>query len=381
MRELLAELDTWTVPGHRVAIATVIATGGSAPRPIGAKMAVDDQGRIAGAVSGGCVEGAVVELAERVLTDDEPRTGAYGISDAEAWAIGLPCGGQIEVDVALWAPTPGSPQARFATLAAAGQRAALVTALDGPREQTLVIPGAGAPREQTLGAPRERALLAPEAVAVGAPLSPATRAAARALLWADRSALVHDGGRRWFVDVVAPPPRLILVGAVPVAQALCRAARDAGWRPFVVDPRGRFATPERLPAAERVVVAWPEEGFAQLGGLDPATAVIALSHDPKIDDPALALAVRSRAAFVGAMGSRRATADRRERLAASGLTAAELDRISAPIGLDLGGIGDAETALSIMAELVAVRHGRPGGRLSTTDGTIHVRSAASPLAA
>jgi xanthine dehydrogenase accessory factor len=362
MTDLLRDLDAWTAEGRRIAVATVIATGGSAPRPIGAKLALDDRGRVAGAVSGGCVEGAVVELAAQVLRDGRPRTGAYGISDGEAWDVGLPCGGTIEVDVAAWAPAPGGPQARFAALAAAGARAALVTALDDDRAQTLVLPD---------GAPE------------GAPLDDATLAAARTLLWAQRSALLpEDGGARRFADVCAPPPRLVVVGAVPVAQALCRAARDAGWRPFVVDPRSRFATPERLPDAERVVVAWPADGIAQLGGIDPATAVVALSHDPKIDDPALVLAVRAGATFVGAMGSRRATADRRARLAAAGLTDAEIGRIAAPVGLDLGATGDAETALSIMAELVAARHGRAGGRLSEAGGTIHPRAgAASPLAA
>ena len=359
MRELLHDLAAWTAEGRRIAVATVIATGGSAPRPIGAKMAVDDLGRVSGAVSGGCVEGSVVDLAEAVLADGRPRTGVYGISDGEAWEIGLPCGGQIEVDVAAWAPVPGSPQERFAALAANGARAALVTALDD-RRQTLVLA---------------------DGTTAGAVLGDEALVTARTLMWADRSALADDGGRRVFVDVSAPPPRLIAVGAVPVAQALCRAARGAGWRPFVVDPRSRFATPERLPDAERVVVAWPEEAFAELGGLDPATAVVALSHDPKIDDPAVTFAVRSSAGFVGAMGSRRATADRRARLAAAGLSDAELDRISAPIGLDLGGTGDAETALSIMAELVALRHGRAGGRLTLGGNTIHARADPTPLAA
>src|SRR6185369_1048949 len=207
-----------------------------------------------------------------------PRTGAYGLTDDQAWEIGLPCGGTIEVDVARWAPRPGGPQERFAQLAAGGARAALVTALDGERAETLVLP---------------------DAPPVGAALDAATLDAARALLWSDRSALVQNAGARWFVDVVAPPPRLVLVGAVPVAQALCHAARAAGWQPFVVDPRARFATAERVPDAERIVVAWPEEAFEELDGLDPATAVIALSHDPKIDDPALAAAIRAGAGFVG----------------------------------------------------------------------------------
>jgi xanthine dehydrogenase accessory factor len=180
--------------------------------------------------------------------------------------------------------------------------------------------------------------------------------------------------------VVAPAPRLLVFGAVPVAQALCRLARLAGWRPFVIDPRARFATPERLPDAERIVVAWPEEAVAQLGGIDAATAIAVLTHDPKLDDAALALALRSDAAFIGAMGSRRATADRRARLAALGFSDTDLGRIAAPFGLDIGGRSDAETALSMMAELVARHNDRRGGPLGAASGPIHVRPADVALA-
>jgi xanthine dehydrogenase accessory factor len=174
-----------------------------------------------------------------------------------------------------------------------------------------------------------------------------------------------------FVDLVAPAPRLILFGAVPIAAALCRLARAAGWRPYVVDPRTRFATRERFPDAEQVLAAWPDEVFAQLGGIDPATSIVVLTHDPKLDDAALAVALRSPARFIGAMGSRRAQASRRERLLEAGLGDQELGRLSAPVGLDLGAISAEETALSILAEVVAIRHGREGGRLSRAQGRIH----------
>jgi xanthine dehydrogenase accessory factor len=171
--------------------------------------------------------------------------------------------------------------------------------------------------------------------------------------------------------VTAPPPRLIVFGAVDYSAALCTLARAAGWRPFVCDPRSQFATPERFPGAEQVVAAWPAEAFERLGGIDRATYVAVLTHDPKLDDAALAIALRSDAAYVGAMGSRRAQERRRERLLAVGLEEELLARLSAPIGLDLGAISSEETALSILAEVVAVRHGREGGRLSRAGGRIH----------
>jgi len=191
---------------------------------------------------------------------------------------------------------------------------------------------------------------------------------AEELMWAERSELRGD----LFVDVVAPPPRLIVFGAVDFAAALCQMAKAAGWRPFVVDPRGRFATRERFPDAEDVVVAWPEKAFAQLGGIDRATYIAVLTHDPKLDDAALTAALASDAPYIGAMGSRRAQEKRRERLVALGISDDQLSRIAAPIGLDLGGLTAEETALSIMAEVVAVRNGREGGRLSAAGaGRIH----------
>ncbi len=194
---------------------------------------------------------------------------------------------------------------------------------------------------------------------------------AEELMWAERSELRVHEGVGLFVDVTHPPPRLIVFGAVDFGAALCRLARHTGWRPYVVDPRARFATAERFPEAEEVVAAWPDEAFARLGGIDRATYVAVLTHDPKLDDAALIAALRSDAPYVGAMGSRRANASRRERLLAAGLSEEEIDRIAAPIGLDLGGTGAAEMALSIMSEVVAVRNGHEGGRLKHSSGRIH----------
>jgi xanthine dehydrogenase accessory factor len=363
MKDVLHDAQAWTRLGTPFAVATVVAMHGSAPRPVGSKLAVDGDGRLAGAVSGGCVEGAVAELARDVLVGARACVKRFGIADDEAWEVGLPCGGLIDVHVARWDPDPDGPQARFAQLAADDARAALVTVvsdLDPLRcaegHNLLVLPDGTA--EGTLTDPG---------------LAAAARDAALELVWAARSELRHHDGAGLFVDIVAPAPRLIVFGAVPVAQALCRIARIAGWRPLVADPRASFATPQRIPDAERLIVAWPEEAIAALGGLDPATTVVVLSHDPKIDDVALELALRSEAGIVGAMGSRRATAERRERLALRGLTEADLDRLAAPVGLDLGGSDDAETAVSIIAELIALRNGRHGGRLSATAGTIHAR--------
>jgi xanthine dehydrogenase accessory factor len=191
------------------------------------------------------------------------------------------------------------------------------------------------------------------------------------LMWAERSERREVDGVQLFVDVTAPAPRLIMFGAVDFAAALCRMARAAGWRPYVIDPRGRFATRERFPEAEAVVVAWPDDAFGRIGGIDRATYIAVLTHDPKLDDAALQIALRSEAAYIGAMGSRRAQEKRRERLVEHGLGDEELARIAAPIGLDLGGLTAEETALSIMAEVVAVRNGRTGGRLSQSSGRIH----------
>jgi xanthine dehydrogenase accessory factor len=327
-------------------VATVVHVQKSAPRAPGAKMAVSSTGAVAGGVSGGCVEGAVVEIAEQVMAGAGPQLVHFGIPDSDAWDVGLPCGGEIDVWVQEYTPS------RFEEIARAGGRAAEVTLLEGARPGAKLLIDADGGRWGSLGAPE----IDDEAARV-----------AGELLWTDSS----ERRGSLFIDVTAPAPRLILFGAVDIASHLCTLARDCEWRPYVVDPRGRFATAERFPDAEEVIAAWPDEAFARLGGIDPATSIVVLTHDPKLDDAALTVALRSPVRFVGAMGSRRAQAARRERLLAAGLGEDELERLSAPVGLDLGAIGREETALSILAEVIAARHGRDGGRLAAGGGRIH----------
>jgi xanthine dehydrogenase accessory factor len=346
MQEILSEIEAWKARGDRIALATVIDVQRSAPRPPGAKMAVNSRGEIAGSVSGGCVEGAVAEIADGVLKGDPPQLLHFGIADSDAWDVGLPCGGEIDVWVEAYEP------GRFEEVARAGGRAAEVTALEGASPGAKLLVEADGARSGTLGSPElddEAARMADE------------------LLWAETS----ERRGSLFVDVVGPAPRLIVFGAVDIAASLCSLARAAGWRSYVVDPRTRFATRERFPDAEEVIAAWPEEAAAQLGGIDPATSIVVLTHDPKLDDAALLLALGSPARFIGAMGSRRAQAKRRERLIELGLGEDDIDRISAPVGLDLGAISREETSLSILAEIVAARHGRDGGRLASAKGRIH----------
>jgi xanthine dehydrogenase accessory factor len=247
-------------------------------------------------------------------------------------------------------------QGEFARIAAADDRAALVTIVAGGEVGAKLL----VRRDGTVLGSLGDAELDRVAVEAG-----------EELMWAERSELREADGVSLFVDVTAPAPRLVIFGAVDYAAALCRFARVAGWRPFVCDPRSQFATRERFPEADEVLAAWPEDAFARLGGIDRATYIAVLTHDPKLDDAALTLALSSEAAYVGAMGSRRAQAARRERLLAAGLDEDLLDRVAAPIGLDLGALTPEETALSIMAEVVAVRNGREGGRLSWSAGRIH----------
>ncbi len=248
------------------------------------------------------------------------------------------------------------PQAAFADAARADLRAALVTVLAGPDPGAKLFVAPDGTRQGTLGSPE---------------LDAAAAAAADELMWAERSERREADGATLFVDSTFPPPRLFVFGAVDFAAQLCKLARAVGWRPFVVDPRARFAQPARFPDAERVVAAWPQAAFAELGGIDRATAIAVLTHDPKLDDAALQIALASEAPYIGAMGSRRAQAKRRDRLLELGISEADQARISAPIGLDLGALSAEETALSIMSEIVAMRHGREGGRLANARGRIH----------
>jgi xanthine dehydrogenase accessory factor len=355
MSAVLDALRAWADRGDRVALATVVETKKSAPQPAGTKMAVHEAGDVVGAVSGGCVEGAVVEVAEGIIGGAESRLLHYGIADSDAWDVGLPCGGEISIWVEPYAAD--GLQSRFSGYSASGTRAALVTAVaDAPVLGAKLLVTAGDEVSGTLG----------DATLDGGALE-----LAREAMWTERSELVHVGDATLFIDTSAPRPRLIIVGAVDFAAQLSEVARLADWRAFIVDPRGRFATPERFPAAERVLVKWPQEAFAELAPIDRGTSIAVLTHDPKLDDAALSAALASEAGYIGAMGSRRAQAIRRERLVAAGLDEALLDRVSAPIGLDLGALTAAETALSIMSEIIAVRRGHSGGRLIEARGRIH----------
>jgi xanthine dehydrogenase accessory factor len=248
--------------------------------------------------------------------------------------------------------TEQSPQGRFAALAREDERGALVTVLEGA--------GAGAKMLVLPDGSRVGSLGAPEIDDEGARL-------ADELMWSERA----EKRGALFVDVTFPAPRLIVFGAIDFAAQLCTLARVSGWRPYVVDPRGFFARPDRFPDAEEVIAAWPDAAFEKLGGIDRATSIAVLTHDPKLDDAALQIALRSEAAYIGAMGSHRAQAKRRDRLVALGFTDSDLERLSAPIGLDLGALTPEETALSIMGEIVAHRRGREGGRLAHVRGRIH----------
>ena len=292
-----------TRPARRSRRATVIDTKRSAPQPPGAKLALSASGDIAGAVSGGCVEGAVIDCCSRVIAGAPPQRLAYGIADDEAWDVGLPCGGEIEVWVQRH--DPAGHGGAFAARVRDGERVVLVTAIDGVR-------GAGG------DAARHRRRQSPTAASAIPALDDAALELAHDALWTERCGLVDTGHGLVFVDAVAPPPRLLAFGAVDVARHLASLGAATGWRVFVIDPRRQFATAARFPEAERVVAAWPQEAVPALGGIDRATSVVVLTHDPKLDDAALGIALRSEAPYIGAMGSRRAQARRRERLIEAG---------------------------------------------------------------
>jgi xanthine dehydrogenase accessory factor len=322
---ILRQAAAWNEAGLGVALATVTSTWGSALRPAGSQLAVSGKGAFVGSVSGGCVESAVVHEALAVIADGAPRRLRYGVTNERAWEVGLPCGGNIEIRVERIGGAGGLLPALLADLAA--KRPAVLATDLATGVGTLLHPfdpGEGA----------DAALLAP----------------AREALARDRSALVETPGGETFLRVYQPPVRLLVVGAVHVAQALARMAAMAGFEVVVIDPRPAYATDQRFRGV-KVVGAWPDEAMAGLG-LDPRTAVVTLAHDPKIDDPALVAALRSGAFYVGALGSRRSHAARRERLRALGLSDADLDRIHGPVGLAIGAVSPGEIAVSILAQVV-----------------------------
>ncbi|MBI3745061.1 MAG: XdhC family protein [Chloroflexi bacterium] len=369
MRDLLETLDAWRAEGVEAGRAVVVRTFGSAPRPEGAVLLVADDGRLMGSVRGGCVEGAAAEGIRTARRTGNARVIRYGISDEEAWDVGLACGGTIDVLVQPAMPAPVAAAAR-ASVGPRGRSLAVVTPLppDGP-------PAAFGPHQPGVGAPPVAPLVigvAGEIIEGGtgdADIDAELARSAAHILDDGRSRTVEVAGGSFFVEAFPVRPRLVIVGAVEVARSLVRYARELGYETVVVDGRAAFATQERFPEAERIVVAWPDEAFETLD-VGPNDAVAILSHDPKFDEPAIVEAVRRGARYVGAVGSRKTQSDRRARLAEAGLTQTEIAAVHGPIGLDLGGKDPAETALAIIAEIVAARRGGSGAPLGARPAVV-----------
>ena len=358
MRELRDQIEAWTDEGMAIARAVVVRTFGSSPRREGAAMLRTQDGRIAGSVSGGCIEGATAERLEEASASGLQRVVRFGVSDEEAWDVGLACGGTIDVLV-----QPSIPAALL--------RATAETAIDRHAGQVVVT-------ELPAGSPDDRAgaSVAGPTAEPAAPLvvredghvagslgQPAADAAlidlARESLASGTSGVIEILGRQLFLESIPVRPRLVVVGAVEVAALLVRMASGLDYETVVIDARPAFATRERFPHVDHLIDGWPDEVADQID-LGPGDAVAVLSHDPKIDEPAIALALQRGCRYVGAIGSRKTQQARRQRLGQRGLDEAQLGRLRGPIGLDLGGRDPAETALAIMAEIVAARHGGSG---------------------
>ncbi len=315
----------WREVGRKVAVATVVATRQSAPRPVGSKLYVSESGDLIGSVSGGCVENDVVLAAQEVLAGGQPRLLTYGITDDMAFEIGLPCGGEIDVFVEE------------------------LTDVERPDVVLTVVAGEGIGERlddpELIEAARRRGM----------------------------SHVLKVGDRTVLADVSALPPRLFVYGAVDTAEALCRAAKLLGWRTVVADARASFATPERIPSADELLLLWPEDALAHVEP-DIGTAIVVLTHDDKFDLPMIRGALASDAFYVGWIGSHRNQERRRGLLREDGVTDDELDRIAGPTGLDIGAGTPSETAVSILAEIIAGRAGRDGGRLRDAKSRIHATS-------
>jgi xanthine dehydrogenase accessory factor len=346
---VLASLDAWQAQGHQVARAVVVRTYGSAPRREGAVLLLADDGRIAGSVSGGCVEGATVGHLEDARGSGLQRLVRFGVTDEQAWEVGLACGGTIDVLVQPLVPAGALAAARDRT----ASRAVVTPLPEGSPEPgpggSAVGPGERMTQPIVVGEVGGEDAAPPEG------FDRAVVEAARAAMARGLSTTVGIAGRQHFIEVFAVRPRLVIVGGVPVAQALARLARELDHEVIVIDGRQAFATPERFPDVDDLIVGWPDEVAARIG-LGPADAVAVLSHDPKFDEPAITEALRRGCRYVGAIGSRKTQAARRARLLEAGLSEAQLERLHGPIGLDLGGRTPAETALAIMAEIVAARY-------------------------
>ena len=366
MQELLDTLDAWRAEaavdgqdaGLGVGRAVVVRTFGSAPRPEGAVLLVTDDGRIAGSVSGGCVEGAAAGEILHARRSGRERVIRYGISDEQAWDVGLACGGTIDVLVSPGIP-PAAELAARETREGRGDGRVIVTPL--PADAPPPVLGAQAPGE---GSEPALPLVLHEDGRLDGTLGDAARdtllaEAGREALAKGVSRTVVIGDRQLFLEAYPVRPRLVVVGAVEVARTLVRLAKELGYETVVIDGRAAFATAARFPDVDRLVAGWPDEVADDIG-LGPADAVAVLAHDVKFDEPAIVTALARGCRYVGAVGSRRTQADRRARLLEAGVAAADLDRLRGPIGLDLGGRLPAETALAILAEVVAERRGGSG---------------------
>ncbi|KQX55721.1 MULTISPECIES: XdhC/CoxI family protein [unclassified Streptomyces] len=363
MLDIAEELHRWVEQGRAFAVATVVAVGGSAPRQPGAALAVDSEGAAIGSVSGGCVEGAVYELCVQALEDGRTVVERFGYSDEDAFAVGLTCGGVIDI---LVTPVRGGVFPAALGAATTGEAAALARIVSGPEDlmgRALLVRPDGSYEGKLGGHPELDRTAASEA---------------RAMLDAGRTGTVEigeDGSRcgqplTLLVESSVPAPRMIVFGAIDFAAALVRVGKFLGYHVTVCDARPVFATPARFPEADEIVVEWPHR-YLESTEVDGRTVLCVLTHDAKFDVPLLRAALKLPVAYVGAMGSRRTHEDRNKRLREVGVTELELARLRSPIGLDLGARTPEETALSIGAEIVANRRGGTGRSLTGAHTPIH----------
>jgi xanthine dehydrogenase accessory factor len=363
MRDVLAEIRRWYAAGETFGLATVVETFRSAPRPPGAAMAVSAGGEVVGSVSGGCVEGAVYELAQQVIGTGDPVLQRYGVSDDDAFAVGLTCGGIIDVFVEpVSRATAPELSAVFDSIERA-QPVALATIIGGPGRIGARLTIWPDRRTGSLGSER---------------LDDAVTDDARGVLEHGTTTVLRygaEGQRRQddlavFVQSFAPPPRMLVFGAIDFAAAMARTGTFLGFSVTVCDARPIFATAKRFPGVDEVVVDWPHRYLSRTA-VDARTVICVLTHDPKFDVPLLKVALRTPAGYIGAMGSRRTHDDRLKRLRDEGLTEEELARLRSPLGLDIGARTPEETAVSIAAEIVQTRWGGTGRPLTALDGPIH----------
>lgn len=344
MKDIFEKLDQWRREGQQIAVTTVVETWGSAPRPIGSKMVTTMSGGIAGSVSAGCVEGAVIEVSEQVMKSQKPNLIEYGVADETAWQVGLACGGKIKVFV-----EPGfSLDSIYRELKKDlldGIPFVTITFLEGPANSVnkKILLGADGAVVGNLAVPEE----------VPAELIDQ----AKEFLANEKSGTVTLADDSLvFIEAHPLPPKLFIIGAVQLSDPLIAIANTIGFDTYLIDPRTAFATEERFPHVGKLIQEWPQEALEKYD-LDKSAYIVVLTHDPKLDDPALLIALTSKASYIGALGSKRTNEKRIARLREAGLTENQLARLHAPIGLDLGGRSSSEIAVSIMAEIIKVRNG------------------------